>query len=77
MQEVVDANREKNAAIKAVELLNQATQEISDRDKRIDELLVVIDTAQAALRRAESTITDSTDKQHVFNRSAKWVMEFK
>jgi hypothetical protein len=46
------------------------------KNQQIDELLVVIDTAQAALRRAESTIKDESDKQHVFNQSAKWVLNF-
>ena len=50
---------------------------ISNQMKKIEELLVVIDTAQAALRRAESTIVDENDKKHVFNQSAKWVLGFK
>jgi|14_taG_2_1085336.scaffolds.fasta_scaffold45644_2 Tfp pilus assembly protein PilX len=50
---------------------------ISNQMKKIEELLVVIDTAQAALRRAESTIVDENDKKHVFNQSAKWVLAFK
>jgi len=49
--------------------LNQAEKEIND-------LLVVIDTAQAALRRAESSISEDL-KDHVFNASAKWVLNYK
>ena len=50
---------------------------LNKKNQQIDELLVVIDTAQAALRRAESTIKDESDKKHVFNQSAKWVLNFK
>ena len=50
---------------------------IRKKDNQIDELLVVIDTAQAALRRAESTIKEEKDKAHVFNQSAQWVLNFK
>ena len=50
---------------------------VTKKNQQIDELLVVIDTAQAALRRAESTIKDESDKNHVFNQSAKWVLNFK
>jgi Tfp pilus assembly protein PilX len=50
---------------------------IRKKDNQIDELLVVIDTAQAALRRAEATIKEEKDKAHVFNQSAKWVLNFK
>jgi hypothetical protein len=57
--------------------LQLANKKISDQQKQIDELLVVIDTAQAALRRAESTITNDVDKSHVFNQSAKWVLSYK
>ena len=51
--------------------------QIKNQEKQIADLLVVIDTAQAALRRAESTIKDDTDRKHVFNPSAKWVLNFK
>ena len=36
--------------------LQKAQQKIANQQKYIDELLVLIDTAQAGLRRAESTI---------------------
>lgn len=57
--------------------VNKLTALVSKKNQQIDELLVVIDTAQAALRRAESTIKDENDKKHVFNQSAKWVLKFK
>ena len=50
---------------------------LQKKESQITELLVVIDTAQRALARAESVITDEQHKQHVFNPSAKWVMKFK
>ena len=50
---------------------------VAKKDQQIDELLVVMDTAQAALRRAESTIKNQDDFKHVFNQSAKWVLNFK
>jgi hypothetical protein len=50
---------------------------LQKKENQITELLVVIDTAQRALARAESVITNNQDKQHVFNPSAKWVMKFK
>ena len=52
-------------------------RELIRKTQVIEDLLVVIDTAQAALRRAEATIKDPKDKEHVFNPSAKWVMNFK
>lgn len=51
--------------------------EVQKKENQISELLVVIDTAQAALRRAKSTIKDEEEKKHVFNRSAEWVLKFK
>ena len=50
---------------------------LQKKENQITELLVVIDTAQRALARAESVITDGQHKQHVFNPSARWVMGFK
>jgi len=50
---------------------------LQKKENQITELLVVIDTAQRALARAEAVITDEQHKQHVFNPSAKWVMKFK
>lgn len=50
---------------------------LEKKESHITELLVVIDTAQRALARAESVITDDQHKQHVFNPSARWVMKFK
>lgn len=52
-------------------------KKISDQAKVIEELLVVIDTAQTALRRAESTIKNKQDLDHVINQSARWVLSFK
>lgn len=49
---------------------------LANLENQITELLVVIDTAQAALRRAEAVLSDE-DKEHVLNPSAKWVMNFK
>lgn len=54
----------------------QLEKKISDQQKTIDELLVVIDTAQSAIRRAESTIKDKVDFDYVINQSAKWVLSF-
>jgi len=47
------------------------------RQKEVDELRVVLDTAQAALRRAEATIKNPDDLKYVINQSAKWVLNFK
>ncbi len=52
-------------------------KKISDQAKLIEDLLVVIDTAQTALRRAESTIKNKADREHVLNQSARWVLRFK
>lgn len=51
--------------------------EVQKKENQISELLVVIDTAQAALRRAKTAIKDEEDKKHVFNPSAEWVLKFK
>ena len=48
---------------------------LDDQAKLITELKIVIDTAQAALRRASSTL-EGDDLKHVINKSAKWVMEY-
>lgn len=55
----------------------QLEKKISDQQKTIDELLVVIDTAQSAIRRAQSTLKDKQDLDYVINQSAKWVLSFK
>lgn len=52
-------------------------QALVRRQKEVDELRVVLDTAQAALRRAEATIKNPDDLKYVMNQSAKWVMNFK
>lgn len=51
-------------------------KKIDSLEKQLDDLKVVIDTAQAALRRADSTIKNEDDRKHVFNQSAKWVLSF-
>lgn len=48
-----------------------------EKDMKIQDLKVVIDTAQAALRRAQAVIKSEEDKKHVFNPSAKWVLNYK
>ena len=48
---------------------------LDDQAKLITELKLVIDTAQAALRRASSTL-EGEDLKYVINKSAKWVMEY-
>ena len=50
-------------------------KELREAQAKIDDLKVVIDTAQAALRRAEATLSDD-DLAHVINRSAKWVLSY-
>ncbi len=50
-------------------------REINTLEKKITDLLVVIDTAQAALRRAESAVPEEL-KSHVFNQSARWVLNY-
>tara|TARA_B100001173_G_C15660165_1_gene409086 strand:+ start:183 stop:398 length:216 start_codon:yes stop_codon:yes gene_type:complete len=50
-------------------------REINRLESKITDLLVVIDTAQAALRRAESAVPEDL-KSHVFNQSARWVMNY-
>ena len=55
----------------------QLEKKISDQQKTIDELLVVIDTAQSAMRRAQSTLKDKQDLDYVINQSAIWVLSFK
>ena len=45
-------------------------QALVRRQKEVDELRVVLDTAQAALRRAEATIKNPDDLKYVINQSA-------
>ena len=42
--------------------------QLAKLEKQVTELLVVIDTAQAALRRADAVLSDE-DKKHVINPS--------
>jgi len=51
-------------------------KKINTLEKQLDDLKVVIDTAQAALRRADSTIVNEDDRKHIFNQSARWVLSF-
>ncbi len=51
-------------------------ERLAKKENQIDELLILIDTAQAALRRAEAVL-EGEEKEHVINPSAKWVMNFK
>ena len=51
-------------------------KELREAQAKIDDLKVVIDTAQAALRRAEATLSKE-DLDYVINPSAKWVLSFK
>lgn len=50
-------------------------REINRLESKITDLLVVIDTAQAALRRADSAVPDDM-KSYVFNQSARWVLDY-
>lgn len=50
-------------------------RDLRNAQRKIEDLEVIIDTAQAALRRAESSIS-GPDYDHVFNQSAKWVMSY-
>ncbi len=54
-------------------------REINNLNKSIEELLVVIDTAQTILRRASTALEECNQKEHqyVFSRSAKWVLNWK
>lgn len=50
--------------------------EIAELQRKILDLKVVLDTAQAAIRRAESVL-EGDNKRHVINQSAKWVLKYK
>jgi len=50
--------------------------EIAELQRKIQDLKVVLDTAQAAIRRAESVL-EGDNKRHVINQSAKWVLKYK
>ena len=50
--------------------------EIAELQRKIQDLKVVLDTAQAAIRRAESVL-EGENKRHVINQSAKWVLKYK
>tara|TARA_Y100000592_G_C5478373_1_gene323790 strand:- start:120 stop:338 length:219 start_codon:yes stop_codon:yes gene_type:complete len=54
-------------------------RKINNLNKEIQDLLVIIDTAQTVLRRASNVLEDCNKEQHqyVFSRAAKWVMEWK
>ena len=54
----------------------QLLKEKQDLERKIEDLKVVLDTAQAAIRRAEAVL-EGEDKKHVINKSAKWVLKYK
>lgn len=54
----------------------QLIKEKQDLERKIEDLKVVLDTAQAAIRRAEAVL-EGEDKKHVINQSAKWVLKYK
>lgn len=54
----------------------QLLKEKQDLERKIEDLKVVLDTAQAAIRRAEAVLAGE-DKRHVINQSAKWVLKYK
>ena len=54
----------------------QLLKEKQDLERKIEDLKVVLDTAQAAIRRAEAVLKGE-DKRHVINQSAKWVLKYK
>lgn len=51
-------------------------KQIINQNKQIEDLKVLVDTAQAALRRAESALKGD-DLKYVINQSAKWVLNTK
>lgn len=51
-------------------------KKINTLQKEREELLILIDTAQSALRRAEGTL-QGQDYKYVFSKAAKWVLEWK
>jgi hypothetical protein len=51
---------------------------IKELEQQVEDLKVVIDTAQTALRSADSVLKDNLQKHsQVFITSAKWVMNYK
>ena len=51
---------------------------IKELEQQVEDLKVVIDTAQTALRSADSVLKDNPQKHsQVFITSAKWVMNYK
>ena len=57
----------------------ECRRQINNLNKKVEELLVLIDTAQTILRRASTALEECNEKEHqyVFSRSAKWVMNWK
>lgn len=54
-------------------------KEVAALNKVIEELLVIIDTAQVVLKRASISLKKCSpeDHQYVFSNAAKWVMDWK
>ena len=48
-----------------------------DMEKQIGDLRALVDTLQAALRRADAVLTDHPEHGYVFAHSAKWAMNEK
>ena len=56
--------------------LTRLQAKLAKKDQQITELLVVIDTAQAALRRVQSSDMPDESRKDILNQSARWVMKF-
>ena len=54
-------------------------RQINELNKGIEELLVLIDTAQVVLERASVALEkcNPDEHQYVFSRAAKWVLNWK
>lgn len=57
--------------------LERLYKKVERQKQQITELLVALETAQAALRRVETAKIDQHEKDQILNSSAKWVLNMR
>ena len=58
--------------------VSRETQRLIRRlERQVSDLRALVDTLQAALRRADTALEDTDEYEYVFAQSAKWAMNEK
>lgn len=57
--------------------LERLYKKVERQEQQITELLVALETAQAALRRVQSAKIDPQEKEQILNSGALWVLNMR